>query len=1032
MKKMSEKILIEKNETFSALKWAIDNKYRNMSESDQLELLKMFRSFLHSEIHDVLNKRKIASNNLDAEAEIEIREYVKYTIKNLLPLCTRKINEYSAEQQRNSVLPQEKLEMFNEWLNIEDDLMAIASYRSLTHLALYLERSDNLADKVWTYIMNDVMGGIFYYANAMILDNKYQNLIKQCPTGYGKCLQVFSKVLTNKGYKYAKDLEIGEKVYSMQDNKIVLQKITNKWHTRKKQIKLTMRNGINLTISPEHRMFTQRGYVQAKDLTTEDYLYEVCSSLKYGRKINEDELTFITCMIFDGSCTKSNMSFIKQESEILDVFKNACDNLGFTYYERKVKDSNCNVINLHKNNGKVERLLKKYGLYNCYSKDKRLPKQFFNMTLEQRYKFIGLMLATDGYIPKHNKTYEGGNNIGISLANKELIEDIQLLLTTCGIYSCSTKRKTTCNQKEFDAYAITIPDEFIEHIYKNCYCYQKQKSLQERVELIKSMKNNLYCNSINYPKELFIDKKNFKKVVNKQWARNNTFKREIVHRYAKEFEELQDVISNDFVWNKIKEIEYIAEETDMVDIEVENTHNFIANGLVSHNSKSDCVIIAFIFGYDPNATVMKIIGNPSLLGDITEKIVKMLMSERFGKVFPEFGKYEGKKTMFKTLKIADGTFLLKDSKQGISFECSNKESSLDGTRFDYQFYDDITQSKDRENVNAHMKDRDKFTGQWRKRAVSEFTTKRFFTGTAYHREDLLSYVRNLYANDKPIVKDINTINFNWNKWCYIAQDRKTIYVLVKKLADLELGEDKAYVTFPQKFSKGEALKMYHGKLGSIREFWAMEQQQPLPPESLAFDWAYLKQYVTLPENIRKGDCECHAIIDPSRKGYDNFSCLIFKKGIENGEEKWYLTDCFYKKVSSKVAIPEVAERLKFHNVDVIHLENNIDIEETLEHYLLEKLMYNSYTIDSFYSTEKKEDKISMKRDDIKSMLVFPQQGMYSPDSDMGQAMQDIVSYSFTVKNQHDDSIDCCAMFVSQLDQSGQNEIFVLSKNFFLN
>lgn len=632
---MSEKMLVENNETFSALKWAIENKYRNLEETDQLEILKMCKSFLHAEIHDVLNKRKIASNNLDTEAELEIREYVKYVIKTLLPLCTKKITEYSAEQQKKSVLTQEKLEMFNEWLNIEDDLMALASYRSLTHLALYLERSDNLADKVWTYIMNDVMGGIFYYANSMILDNKYQNLIKQCPTGYGK-------------------------------------------------------------------------------------------------------------------------------------------------------------------------------------------------------------------------------------------------------------------------------------------------------------------------------------------------------------------------------------------------------------SKSDCVIIAFIFGYDPNATVMKIIGNPSLLGDITEKIVKMLMSERFGKVFPEFGKYEGKKTMFKTLKIADGTFLLKDSKQGISFECSNKESSLDGTRFDYQFYDDITQSKDRENVNAHMKDRDKFTGQWRKRAVSEFTTKRFFTGTAYHREDLLSYVRNLYANDKPIVKDINTINFGWNKWCYISQDRKTIYVLVKKLADLELGENRAYVTFPQKFSKEEAIKMYHGKLGSIREFWAMEQQQPLPPESLAFDWAYLKQYVTLPENIRKGDCECHAIIDPSRKGYDNFSCLIFKKGVENGEERWYLTDCFYRKVSSKVAIPEVADRLKFHNVDVIHLENNIDIEETLEHYLLEKLMYNNYTIDSFYSTEKKEDKISMKRDDIKSMLVFPQQGMYSPDSDMGQAMQDIVSYSFTVKNQHDDSIDCCAMFVSQLDQSGQNEMFILSKNFFLN
>ena len=154
-----------------------------------------------------------------------------------------------------------------------------------------------------------------------------------------------------------------------------------------------------------------------------------------------------------------------------------------------------------------------------------------------------------------------------------------------------------------------------------------------------------------------------------------------------------------------------------------------------------------------------------------------------------------------------------------------------------------------------MKDRDKFTGQWRKRAVSEFTTKRFFTGTAYHREDLLSYVRNLYANDKPLVKDINTIAHGWSKWCYVSQDRKSVYCLVKKLADLELGMDKAYCTFPQKFSKQEAIKMYQGKLGSVREFWAMEQQEPLPPESLAFYWAYLKQYVTLPENIRKGDCE---------------------------------------------------------------------------------------------------------------------------------------------------------------------------------
>lgn len=615
---MIKKEPISYEDTFDALNWCFSNKASSFSEKEMLGFMQTFKTFLYTTIHEKLD------NDRTEYKETIIRKYVRYVIIHLLPYVKKTITK-NIIRQKTEKLNEDELLNFNSWLDIEDDLYAIASFRSLTHLALYLERQDDVSDKVWCYTMKDTMGGIFYYANAMILNNSYQNMIKQCPTGYGK-------------------------------------------------------------------------------------------------------------------------------------------------------------------------------------------------------------------------------------------------------------------------------------------------------------------------------------------------------------------------------------------------------------TKSDCVIMSFVLGYDMNANIMKVVGNPKLVGELTERLVKMLKSEKFGKVFPKFGKYNGSDAMFKTLKINAGEFLLKDCKKARTFLCVNKETGIDGTRYDYQFYDDVTQSNDRENVNQHMADRSKFTTQWKKRASNEFLTKRFFTGTAYHREDLISYVRSYYANGRPLIKDMQTLKYGWNKFVHLSEDKKTVYCLVPKLADLELGEEKCYCTFPQKYSKDEALKMLHGSLGTKREFYAMEQQQPLPPESLAFDWAYLSQYNSLPKEILLNECECHAIIDPSRKGRDYFSCMIFKKG-NNG--KYYFVDCYFKKEMSKVAIPPIADILIRHKVDTIHIESNIDCIELLEN-ALKRQQYTKYQLDDFYSTEKKDDKISRMRDDIRDNLVFPQQGMYHDESDMGKAMFYIVSYSFDSKNLHDDSIDCCAMLCDRLDSKSENTIEVLN------
>lgn len=1018
----------EVEKTFNSLKWGIENSstFAVKSEKEKFEFLTIFKNFIYRSIHEDLRNEEHGIVN---EKELLIRKLVKYTIRNLLPIVKKKTEEYSIRLSSGAKITDEKeLENINNWLDLEDDLYAIASFRSLTNLALYLERDDMEDQLVWHYIMKDVMGGIFYYANAMILNGKYTNLFKQCPTGFGKCFQLLNNVLTSSGYKYAKDIQVGDYVYSLDNNTPTLNKVTNKWYTKKKQYKIKARNGAEITISPEHRMYTQRGYVQAKDLTTDDYFYEICSPLKYGIDLNEDEMKFITMMVFDGCCTKNDLSFIKGKNEIFNEFTKTCDKFGFSYRVKKLENKNCSVVYLHSNKGKVKELLEKYNLFGCYSKNKRLPKQFFNMSLKQRYIFIGILLATDGFIPK--PSLKGGNNIGISLSNYELCKDIQLILSTCGIYSCLTKRKTKCNNKEFSAYTLTIPDEFLDIIYKNCYCYQKQKSLEERYNYYNNLEIKPYCNAVNYPKEVLENCKEFKKINNKQWKRNKTFKRETVNKYSKQFDELRDIASDHFVWNKIIDINYIDEETDMVDIEVENTHNFIANGFVSHNSKSDCVIICYILGYNPSASVFKVVGNPTLVGEITENVVKMLKSKRFGKVFPEFGKCAGNnRKMFKVLKKSDGEFLLNGSKKARSFFCVNKDTSIDGVRYDYQFYDDVTQSKDRENVIQHKKDIGSYRTQWEKRKSTDFKARRFFTGTAYHREDFLSYVKRFYANGRPLIKDISTMIYSWSKFVKLSEDKQSVYIIVPKLMDLELGIDKCYCTFPQKYSKESALKMLEGGPDAKREFYAMEQQTPLPPESLIFDWAYLLQYNKLPQDIleNKSD-DCRAVIDPSR-GSDFFCCIIFKKSAIEHTDKWFLVDCFYRRCSAKVALPEIAQKLKKHKVNIIYLENNLDYEELLS-LKINEIDYFDYRIETFYTTENKNDKIGRQQDDMKDLIIYPQQNMYHYTSEMGQGLSELTSYSLEKKIPHDDFTDCCAIFTIQVQENIQNSLEVLDFRIF--
>ena len=676
------------------------------------------------------------------EAEAEVREHIKYIVKYILPILEARIQKHkmglkalTAKKLTPVVevkLGEEK-EILRKYLEIYDDYYALVACRSMEHFALYMEFDQPEKDKVWKYNLN-CFHGFWYYANKMVLDHEYKMLEKQCPVGYGKCQSPLTNVLTAQGYRLLRDIRVGDLVYAMEDNKPVIRRVTHRWDTRKPQVKIKIRSGAEVVCSPEHRLYTDKGYKMCKDITTDDYLYEI------------------------------------------------------------------------------------------------------------------------------------------------------------------TQDKTH------------------------------------------------------------------------------------------------------FVWQQVKSVEYDDTLIDMVDIEVEGAHNFIANGIVSHNSYSDIVMMAFIFGNDINADILKVTGNPQMVADGVEKLVKYMLMPRYAKVFPQFEEYNcDSSQMFTSLERGStrnpGRFLLRGSKKGCSFLMVNKDTPVDGGRFMWRFYDDITRSKDKANIVAHEKDISMYVSGWKKRKYDDERSFEVFSGTTYNIQDFLSYAKRTHGGDNAIPSPIN-------EFTSVNPVFKSVFVCVPKL------DKNDNVTFPARYSRQEAIQ---DRANDYETFMAMEMQTPVPLKGNPFAYGKIQTYSTIPREPSETDV-CIAALDPARTGANYVSMPI----MEEVNGKYYLKDVVFELRPMAEMYGEIIEKIVKHRIIKLHIERNTD---TSLKFLLDKMLHergiNFCEITEVYSTQQKDRKIANAEASIRNGMVFPEFGMYAQSSPMGEFMKWFTGYSYVTKNAFDDSVDSLAIFADK-------------------
>lgn len=419
---------------------------------------------------------------------------------------------------------------------------------------------------------------------------------------------------------------------------------------------------------------------------------------------------------------------------------------------------------------------------------------------------------------------------------------------------------------------------------------------------------------------------------------------------------------------------------------------------------SNICFIAWLFGIYKDTDVLYVLGNPSMTKKVFVGIKQQMLRPKYAKVFPYYKQFEcDADRMFQINNAKEGELLISGANSMCNCKIVNKDTPIDGTRFKWRFYDDVTRSKDKINLDAHEHDNAMYHDDWTKRRYTEYDDYEIFSGTAYNIYDLICTQKERKGVDKA-----EPCAF---KYCTVNKDTRTVFVKIPKL-DYQTDES----TLPEKYTTFSARKE---RERDLETFMAMEQQEPVPPTGLPFDHKKIKTYTELPEKAENGGMRsnvCKAVLDPARTGADNLSLGIHSKC---GDLE-YLVSCFYRHTpldgkleDGRTALEHCCDLIIEKNVVELVVETNTvsNIKSQIENILFDR-GYRSCVIREIYSTQKKSDKIYDNQSTILEYIVFPDRSLYAASSMLGQYMKHITTWHAKTKD-NDDSIDTEAIFSDQ-------------------
>ena len=496
-------------------------------------------------------------------------------------------------------------------------------------------------------LMKPETGGINLHLDQRIFlrcDVRFMNMYGTFSRGYGKCVSGDTLVFTDRGIK-----EIGEffnyqnddveTYYNTQENVVNRygQLETSKlglYNGKKECFNIKTVDGYGIIGTPNHRVLVMKkdgniDFVKTEDIKIGDYvvinrnndiwgnedvvdtslldkymqkLSKQRSSRLYIRKmpdyVNEDLALLYGYLLGCGQLdsnhslvfTNSKNSIIKNYQSIMKKY------FGVKRFFKKSRiNSKCVINDIY-----LRKYLEFIGFDYTNSRDKRVPKVIMKSSKKNVAAFLRGVFDSSGIV--NNRV------VSLSSVSENLMKEIQFLLLNFGIIS--RVRNQNIKSKSQKSYVLTISgnDLLLFQKYIGFNLKRKNKILKMLCEKKHNTNKDIIpCqvekvkNIINLPENRHIRTSEYWNIINSK--SNLTYNRlehllEQCDNSSDLYAHFKELAKNHYYFSKVTDIS--REVRDTYDFHLPQTHSFVSNGFVSHNTFDEVLSMVVVAMLYPN------------------------------------------------------------------------------------------------------------------------------------------------------------------------------------------------------------------------------------------------------------------------------------------------------------------------------------------------------------------------------------------------------------------------------------------------
>ena len=821
-------------------------------------------------------------------------------------------------------------------------------------------------------------------------DHVYTNIMINMPPRSGKCLDGETLITLADGTdKFIKDIAVGDEVvtFDKETYKFSTSPVTNFFDNGEKEtLRIKLYSGREIVCTPNHRLLTINGWVMAKDLKEYDKLIGASHIDRSEKpKLPWGYAKIMGYLVADGSYTKkTGIEWTKAEQAQVDDLRKCLEYHGWKLHQiDKRKYHYClssGAPEEYRPNKKTPSSELRPMLGRCNSYTKRIPQEIMNGNREDIADFLGTYFSGDGTVSAGR-----GGTAEYSSVSRELLLDVQRLLLIFGVFSTLRVKHGKYKGEVHTSYRLAIVGKDMITFYENIPVIgKKREKLKAVCEVIK--------NKSHYPEHEAIHRDWRKWIKSSTYAlRKNGFAvekpykvgtaKQVVARVA-EFEdnaELRKIISDEIVWERIKGIENNG-VVHTYDIEVEGTHNFLANGVVSHNSRSLTMFEQWLLGKSKENRIITVSYNNDLASDMSRYVRDGINQQKnmpTDFVLSDF---------FPDCKISKGNAgFMKWALEGSFFNYmgAGMEGSLTGSGGNCLICDDLIKNA-KEAYNERVLD-----GIWN-----------WYIGTFLSRAE---------HTGNGSIQIINFTRWSTKDLCGRILEKPTMSDdWINLIIPVEHGGE---LYCEEILPKVEFERLRDGMDTNI--FEANYYQKPLDVKGRLF--SDLKTYDVLPEGTEK----CIAYCDTADEGDDYLACVVGV--IKDGEG--YITDIYFTQDNMQITEPATADLLVRNKVNSAKIESNNGgkgFARNVERLIWDKYHTKQVNVEWFHQTENKMARILTGATFIQNHVYFPEKW----DKKWPEFYKAVMGFSKEGKNKHDDGVEALVEWGKMITGDGSINSYV--------